>query len=198
MVEMKRRIRFYNRHSRKEYLSWLRSKLDFDDDELKPLKTRSQIDAVLFPPPVQKAPIEEEEEEPSWVKAATEAVLGKKKVEPEPKPKLEPKPEAVSEKPPKDSPFSFHDYNSCTIRELQDVCRHRGLTIRGTKAEVVLRLRRDDEGITEAQPTDDETEAPSKEAVKESSDAPTEEVAVTEEVTKNDSSEQKQNINEEE
>jgi|10_taG_2_1085330.scaffolds.fasta_scaffold00693_5 hypothetical protein len=192
MVEMKKRIRFYNRHSRKEYLSWLRSKLDFDDDKVVSLKTRSQIDAVLFPPTVQEVSIEEEEEEPSWVKAATEAVLGKKKAE------TEPKPEPETEEAPKDSPFSFNEYDSCTIRELQDVCRHRGLTIRGTKADVVLRLRRDDEGITEAQPTDDEAEAPLKEAVEASSDAPTEEVAVTEEVTDNESSEQKQNIDEEE
>jgi len=83
-----------------------------------------------------------------------------------------------------------------TIRELQDICRERGLTIRGTKAQVVLRLKRDDEGITEETQPHDETEAPSEEAVEESSDAPAE-AAVNEEVNNNDSG-QEPNIDEEE
>jgi hypothetical protein len=96
-----------------------------------------------------------------------------------------------------DSPFSVDiDYNSMTIRELQDICRERGLTIRGTKAQVVLRLKRDDEGITEETQPHDETEAPSEEAVEESSDAPAE-AAVNEEVNNNDSG-QEPNIDEEE
>jgi hypothetical protein len=97
-----------------------------------------------------------------------------------------------------DSPFNIDtDYDSMTVSELRDICRDRGLTIRGTKAEVVLRLRRDDEGITEETQPDDETEAPVETAAEESSDAPAEEAAVTEEVTNNDeSSEQEENINE--
>ena len=85
-----------------------------------------------------------------------------------------------------DSPFNIDtDYDSMTVAELRDICRDRGLTIRGTKAEVVLRLRRDDEGITEETQPDDETETPAEEA------------AVTEEVTNNDeSSEQEENIDE--
>ena len=87
-----------------------------------------------------------------------------------------------------------------TVKELQEVCRERELTIRGTKAEVVLRLRRDDEGLVE-QETEDETEAPSEEseAAEEELDAPSEESeAVTEEVTDNDHSGETSDINEEE
>ena len=97
-----------------------------------------------------------------------------------------------------DSPFILNDYNSYTIRELQDICRQRELTIRGTKAEVVLRLRRDDDGITEAQPTESDAEAPSQEAAEATLDAPVDDTAVTEEVEKNDNSGEKPDINEEE
>ena len=106
--------------------------------------------------------------------------------------------EVVEEEVLSDSPFDINtNYDSMTVAELRDVCRERGLTIRGTKAEVVLRLRRDDEGITEETQPDDETEAPAEAAAEESSDAPAEEAAVTEEVTNNDeSSEQEENIDE--
>ena len=84
--------------------------------------------------------------------------------------------------------FVPQDYNSWTVKELQEECKERGLTIRGSKAEVVLRLRRDDEGIQIVeQETEDETEAPSEEAAEVELDAPSEESeAVTEEVTDND------------
>jgi len=179
MIKTKERVRFFNRNSRSAYISWLKSKFDFDEKEVGGLKTRSQIDAVLFSP-------KEEEEEPSWVKAAIEVTSPKEEVVEEP----------IQIEEIEDSPFS-KDYDSYTIRELQELCKYRGLTIRGTKAQVVLRLRRDDEGISEAQPEEDETKAPSKEAAEESSDTPSKE-AVTEEVTNNDSSRQKQDINEEE
>lgn len=100
--------------------------------------------------------------------------------------------------PEADNPFSEQDYDSMTVKELQEECRQRGLTIRGTKAEVVLRLRRDDEGIVE-QETEDETEAPSEEAAEVELDAPSEESeAVTEEVTDNDNSGETSNTDEEE
>jgi hypothetical protein len=90
--------------------------------------------------------------------------------------------------PDADNPFTEQDYDSWTVRELQEECRTRGLTIRGSKAEVVLRLRRDDEGIEIVeQETEDETEAPSEEAAEVELDAPSEESeAVTEDVTDND------------
>ena len=96
-----------------------------------------------------------------------------------------------------ENPFGGEvDYNSFTVRELQDQCRLRGITIRGTKSEVVLRLRRDDAGIVE-QPTKGETEAPSQEAAEDEPDAPSQEAA-TEEVTQHDDSRQTQPNYEEE
>ena len=82
------------------------------------------------------------------------------------------------------NPFSDSeiDYNSWTVVELRAECKERGLPVYGTKAEIVMRLRRDDDTVT--QPEEDETEAPSEEAVEESSDTPSEE-AVTEEVNEN-------------
>jgi hypothetical protein len=71
--------------------------------------------------------------------------------------------------------FPAKDYNSMTISELREVCRERGITIRGTKGEVVYRLRKYDDGLLE-QPNDT-TEAPSQEAVEEVLDAPSQEAA---------------------
>ena len=99
--------------------------------------------------------------------------------------------------PADENPFGDVDYHSWTVRELQDECREREITIRGTKSEVVLRLRHDDEGIL-TQETEDETEAPSEEAAEDLSDAPVDDTAATEEVNKNDSSGKEQDINEEE
>ena len=97
----------------------------------------------------------------------------------------------------RDNPFAGEpDYNSYTVRELQELCKKRGITIRGTKSEVVLRLRRDDEGIVD-QPTEGEIEAPSQEAADIEPDAPSQEAA-TEEVTQHDDSRQEQPDNEEE
>ena len=99
--------------------------------------------------------------------------------------------------PDEESPFGGEiDYNSYTVRELQKECKVRGITIRGTKSEVVLRLRHDDAGIVE-QPTQGVTEAPSQEAADETPDTPSQE-AVTEEVTTNDDSGQTELTNEEE
>ena len=149
---------------------------------------------------------------PAWVDAA-EQVLEAVVDEPEQPDVPEEEPDAVTDEeqpdvpeeeesedmivPEADNPFSEQDYDSMTVKELQEECRQRGLTIRGTKAEVVLRLRRDDEGIVE-QETEDETEAPSEEAAEEELDAPSDEEAVTEEVTDNDNSGETSNTDEEE
>jgi len=75
--------------------------------------------------------------------------------------------------------MAMGDYSSYTVRELQEECRRREITIRGTKAEVVMRLRRHDEGLLDT-PDEDETEAPAEEAAaEEESDAPAEEAAAT-------------------
>ncbi|MDB4490640.1 SAP domain-containing protein [bacterium] len=99
--------------------------------------------------------------------------------------------------PESDNPFGGEiDYNSYTVRELQKECKARGITIRGTKSEVVLRLRHDDAGIVE-QPTQGVTEAHSQESANVTPDAPSQEAA-TEEVTTDDDSGQTELTSEEE
>ena len=87
--------------------------------------------------------------------------------------------------------FQSNDYNSWTVVELREECRKRNITIRGTKAEVVLRLRQDDEGTQSNQ--DDVTEAPVTPvtAVEETLDAPVDTAAT--EVEKDANSGQEQN-----
>ena len=94
-----------------------------------------------------------------------------------------------------DRPLCSHSWLS--LYELQKVCRERGITIRGTKADVVLRLRRNDEGLL-GNTVDNETEAPSEEAVEVELDAPVEETAVTEGENNATDSEQGELIDKEE
>ena len=119
-------------------------------------------------------------------------------------------PEAIPDQPAdnnyevaeESNPFTDFDYDAMTVAELRDICRERGLTVRGTKAEIILRLRRDDDGIVEEETVEtdnDETEAPAEEAAaEESSDAPSEEEAATEEVTTDADSGETNNTDEEE
>lgn len=98
---------------------------------------------------------------------------------PAPAPKAEPEqatPEDIedSEEFPTDL-----SYDAMTLTELREECRRRGLVQYGTKAEVALRLRRDDEGIEEE--TTAESEAPDEEsAAEEEPETPADEAAVTE------------------
>lgn len=80
-------------------------------------------------------------------------------------------------------------YDAMTVKELQALCKDRGLPVYGTKAEIALRLKRDDEGISESTT---ETEAPEESAADVESDTPAEEAAVTNGETndENNSSEQ--------
>lgn len=203
MPALRERAKRFNRISKEDYLSWMSSRTGVVITHV-PSRERAHIDAA-FEAALAAVP-EVVEEQPAWVDAAEE-VLAQSEPEPEMQPDVpEEAPNEgetgeqpdVPEEAPTDSPFDVDiDYDSMTVAELRDVCRDRGLTIRGTKAEVVLRLRRDDEGITEETQPDDETEAPAEAAAEESSDAPAEEAAVTEEVTNNDeSSEQEEDINE--
>ena len=209
MPALRERAKRFNRVSKEDYLSWMSSRTGVEINYV-PSRERAHIDAAFE---AALAVPEVVEEQPAWVDAAEEVLA---QAEPEPEPEPDPEPEMlvdqsvnqeeptssgdtiIEEEAPVDSPFNIDtDYDSMTVAELRDVCRDRGLTIRGTKAEVVLRLRRDDEGITEETQPDDETEAPAEAAAEESSDAPAEEAAVTEEVTNNDeSSEQEENIDE--
>tara|TARA_B100000287_G_scaffold433156_1_gene494171 strand:+ start:1915 stop:2553 length:639 start_codon:yes stop_codon:yes gene_type:complete len=189
------RVRYFRRYGRDAYVDWLISELGINAQDI-PYSTRAKIDSFaksLLNPP-------------AWVEAAQE-VMSKtpEEVDAEYEEKWDEAKEALS--PPSDSlwqeeeeeeeeeeaievagennPFSDSeiDYNSWTVVELRAECKERGLPVYGTKAEIVLRLRRDDDTVT-PQPEEDETEAPSEEAVEESSDTPSEE-AVTEEVNEN-------------
>jgi len=106
-------------------------------------------------------------------------------------------PETVTDVTVEDIPDSAEfpndiSYDAMTLVELREECKRRDLPYYGTKAEVALRLRRDDEGIEEA--TTAESEAPADEAAaEEQPDAPDEESAVTE-VENNASSGQEQTV----
>lgn len=202
------RAKRFNRMSKDEYITWLSGYIGVEADlVVYKQTTRAQIDESL-----EKLMTEPEIEKPTWVEAV-ENIEGveldeldeeiiqdtMETIDEESVVVSEVEESEMIEEMPTDSPFSTDiDYNSMTVRELQDVCRERGLTIRGTKADVVLRLRRNDEGITEdTQPEENVTEAPSEEAAEVTLDAPAEEAAVTEEVENNDeSSEQTENIDE--
>lgn len=202
------RAKRFNRMSKDEYITWLSGYIGVEADLVVYRQTtRGQIDESL-----EKLMTQPEIEKPTWVEAAesTEGVSydeDSEEIIEDTMETIDEESVVVSEIEESEiidevltqSPFSTDiDYNSMTVRELQDVCRERGLTIRGTKADVVLRLRRNDEGITEdTQPEENVTEAPSEEAAEVTLDAPAEEAAVTEEVENNEeSSEQTENIDE--
>jgi len=75
-------------------------------------------------------------------------------------------------------PDEIQKYDSLTVAELKEVCKELGLPVYGTKAELVLRLKQNDEGIA----TDNEaTEGSTEESVapEEESEAPAEEAAAS-------------------
>ncbi len=164
------RVVYYRRHGREKYISWLIEQLGIEATIVDELQTRESIDEYILNLIL--------DEKPTWVEAAETVV------------------EEVVEITNAANPFSEANYDSWTVVELRAECKSRGIPVYGTKAEIVLRMRRNDEGL-DAQPTEDETEAPSEEAAEEELDAPVEETAVTEEVETNDS-EQGTNIDEEE
>ena len=179
-----RRVRHFRSKTREDYIAWLCEEVGIDVQDV-PYDARFEIDD--FVQNVVKTP--------SWVEAAQEVVSKTpEEVDAEYEEKWEEAKEAISpeeeveeeaiEVAGESNPFSDSeiDYNSWTVVELRAECKERGLPVYGTKAEIVLRLRRDDDTVT--QPEEDETEAPSEEAVEESSDTPSEE-AVTEEVNEN-------------
>ena len=75
----------------------------------------------------------------------------------------------VQEDIPTPFPAEIQQYDSLTVAELKELCSEKALTVGGTKAELILRLKQNDE-------TDGPTEVVALEV---ESDAPTEEVAVT-------------------
>ena len=205
-ISASRRRKKFNKLGAKGYLAYLRESIGdiFDDDDIDPKMSRKEVEEkfVSNTPAVIEVDNgeiedvqmdieesvediskekEEIEEIPTWVEAVQEVL------------------EPVVEEPVVENIFSREediDYSSYTVRELQDVCRERGITIRGTKAEVVLRLKRHDEkllGHTE----EVEADAPSQEAVEDSVDTPSQE-AVTEGENDAPNSKQGEFIDEEE
>lgn len=83
-------------------------------------------------------------------------------------------------------------YDAMTVKELKALCKDRGLPVYGTKAELALRLKRDDEGISESTT---ETEAPAEAAAEVESDTPAE-AAVTNGETNDESSSEQEFIDE--
>ena len=77
----------------------------------------------------------------------------------------------VQEELPSPFPVEIQQYDSLTVVELKTQCKEQGLPVYGTKAELVLRLKQNDAGVTDG-PTEEV-------APEETPDAPTEEVAVT-------------------
>ena len=184
------RVYWARRLDTQGYVEWLAEETGMPVDESLFGTSRNAID-YAYERALERSAYEEEK--PAWVEVAEEVL----EAQPEEEVEEEVEEEEEVVVPEADNPFSEQDYDSMTVRELQDICRERGLTVRGTKAEVVMRLRRDDEGIVE-QEMEDETEAPSEEAAEEELDAPSDEEAVTEEVTDNDNSGETSNTDEEE
>ena len=202
------------------YVDWLAGQMDLPIDENMYGKSKNVIDYTYQTMLSEK---------PAWVEAAEEVLSNdtttKTSINPEEytgvrdlavdEPMevgdLQPdEPEVIPDQPAdnnyevaeESNPFTDFDYDAMTVAELRDICRERGLTVRGTKAEIILRLRRDDDGIVEEETVEtdnDETEAPAEEAAaEESSDAPSDEEAATEEVTTDANSGETNNTDEEE
>ena len=95
--------------------------------------------------------------------------------------------ESVEDIPNTEAFPSDLSYDAMTLNELREECKNRELPVSGTKAQWSLRLKRDDEGISESTT---ETEAPAEAAAEVESDTPAEEAAVTNGETNADITEQ--------
>ena len=94
---------------------------------------------------------------------------------PVPAPANEPAP-LVEEEVVNPFPADIQEYDSLTVAELRALCKERGLPVYGTKAEIILRLKQNDEGII----PEEESESPAEEvALEDDSEAPTDEVAAS-------------------
>ena len=81
-------------------------------------------------------------------------------------------------------PADIQQYDSLTVAELRALCKERGLPVYGTKAEIILRLKQNDEGTI----PEEEPESPAEAALEGDSEAPTEEVAASNGVETNENS----------
>jgi predicted secreted protein len=117
------------------------------------------------------------------------------KMAPVPAPANEPAP-LVEEDVVNPFPADIQEYDSLTVAELRALCKERGLPVYGTKAEIILRLKQNDEGVI----PEEDPESPAEEAALEGdSEAPTDEVAASngEETNEKDSSDKQEPVIEE-
>ena len=117
------------------------------------------------------------------------------KMAPVPAPANEPAP-LVEEDVVNPFPADIQEYDSLTVAELRALCKERGLPVYGTKAEIILRLKQNDEGVIPGE----DPESPAEEAALEGdSEAPTDEVAASngEETNEKDSSDKQEPVIEE-
>ena len=184
----------YNRKTPLEYAIWfaelqgIEIDLDIDYSKNRGLiegQVLGQIPKEVFKPASEVGVIDEESkgntpvsdgEEVAEVSEEVESDSGEESITSEEIPNSQDFPESLS-------------YDALTVKELKAECKSRGLPIYGTKAELALRLKRDDEGISEST-TDTETPV-DETAVEDESDIPADNAAMTNGETNENSGEQK-------
>ena len=184
----------YNRKTPLEYAIWfaelqgIEIDLDIDYSKNRGLiegQVLGQIPKEVFKTASEEGVIDEESkkhtpvsdgEEVAEVSEEVESDSGEESITSEEIPNSQDFPESLS-------------YDALTVKELKAECKSRGLPIYGTKAELALRLKRDDEGISEST-TDTETPV-DETAVEDESDIPADNAAMTNGETNENSGEQK-------
>lgn len=172
--------------------------VDLQDDDSVTMAEKPIKGGIIFLEDVKKdEDLVAHEDTEEIIEREEEIIQSQSEPEPEPEPEIEVIQELFIQ--PKANDIFVReetDYNSNTVRELQEICKERGITIRGTKAEVVLRLKRHDEGLL-GDTVDNEIDTPSQEAVDVELDTPSQE-AVTEGENNAANSEQREYNSEEE
>ena len=167
------RAKHYSKLSHAEYASWYGQQIGVTSGDLVAAGEKRSLHLI------EEA-----------VKALLEPVIEEEVVEPLPEEVFEATSELATPEDIGDSedfPTEL-TYDAMTVKELQALCKDRGLPVYGTKAEIALRLKRDDEGISESTT---ETEAPAEAAAEVESDTPAE-AAVTNGETNDENSSSKQ------
>tara|TARA_R100000005_G_C4988539_1_gene196340 strand:+ start:1261 stop:1860 length:600 start_codon:yes stop_codon:yes gene_type:complete len=184
----------YNRKTPLEYAIWfaelqgIEIDLDIDYSKNRGLieeQVLGQIPKEVFKTASEEGVIDEESKEDTPVSDGEEVAEVSEEVESD-----SGEESITSEEIPnsQDFPESL-SYDAMTVKELKAECKSRGLPIYGTKAELALRLKRDDEGISEST-TDTETPV-DETAVEDESDIPADNAAMTNGETNENSGEQK-------
>lgn len=171
-------VRKYRRLSHEDYAVWFGGLLGLSEAEARPMGThRSRelieeaLHAILIKEPSEEAVDVAEDpvaEEPAGEDAGVAEPPVSETVAPA---------DGVEAIPNSEDFPADLSYDAMTLAELREECRARDLPVSGSKAQLALRLKRDDEGITESTPT---PEAPAEAAAEEEVDAPADEAAATE------------------